>query len=257
MALATLADTQQTPAPPADARITLGIPSRGTAASHTTRTLLDMALWDSMYGRGWLRHDKPAVWVIGASLITNARNTLVEQFLALPDEPEWLLFLDDDQTYPADLLEHLTLAVEEVERQTKASCLTMTVPVWRFDGKGRDDVRSVHNVFDADDDLNLVPHEGITDGRVIQVAAIGTGCFMVHRYALERLRQVSTERGLGHEHCWFRHVVHPKNEGEDLYFCRLLSAAGIPLWTTTTAGTLGHLKTIIVDREFARGSVTV
>lgn len=259
MALQTLADTVahfDGTAPPADARVTLGIPSKGQCASHTTRTLIDMALWDGVYGRGWLRHDKPSVWVIGASLITNARNTVVEQFLALPDEPEWLLFLDDDQVYPADLLEHLMIAVEEVERGTNESCLVMSIPVWRFEGKGRDDVRSAHNVFDYVGP-SFVEKLDLADDQVVQIGAIGAGCIMIHRYAFERVRAVSAERNLGHEHCWFRHMPHPVNEGEDIYFCRMLAAAGIALWTTTTAGTLGHIKQIVLDREYVRGQVTV
>ena len=243
--------------PRADARITLGIPSRGQMASHTTRTLVEMALFDTQLGRGWLCHDKPQVWIIGASLITNSRNTLVEQFLQLPDEPEWLLFLDDDQVYPANLLEHLMTAVEQVEETTKQSCLTMSVPVWRFDGKQGTDVRTTHNVFDLNDERRMVPHEGVGPDQVLQVAAIGAGCLMVHRYALERIRQVSAASNLGHEHCWFRHIPYPVNEGEDIYFCRMLLMSGIPLWCTTTPGVLHHVKQVVIEREHERGVLCV
>lgn len=247
--------------PPADSRVVLGIPSRGQMASHTGRTLLDVAHYDGTLGRGWLNKDKPTVWVVGASLIVNARNSIVDVFLKMEDQPEWLLFLDDDQLYPPDLLEHLMVAVEEVERQTKQSCLTMGVPVWRLievpDTERRGIVRSTHNVFDLDDDGKFVEHQDVTPDRVMQVAGIGAGCLMIHRYALERVRAVSAANNLGAAGCWFRHVVWPVNEGEDVYFCRMLAAAGVPLWVTTTPGFLEHMKSLRLDRLFDAGAVAV
>lgn len=257
--LQTLADTRPiTDAGPATSRITLGIPTRGQMASHTTRTLLELTLWDSMYGRGWLRHDKPSIWIVGASLITNSRNTLVKQFLALDDQPEWLLFLDDDQLYPANLLEHLMLAVEQVERTTKQSCLAMGVPVWRFEGGATNDVRSTHNVFTfTDDGQQFKPLDELPDNAVVQVAAVGAGCLLVHRVAFEMARAASAKAGFGDAECWFRHIAWPINEGEDIYFCRLLAHAGVPLFVTTTPGYLEHVKQIRLDRAYHRGELTV
>lgn len=205
-----------------------------------------------------MQHDKPSIWIVGASLITNARNTLVKQFLALDDQPEWLLFLDDDQLYPPNLLEHLMLAVEQVERTTKQSCLVMGVPVWRLEGKATDDVRSMHNAFTfADDGAQFVPMDDLPENAVVQVAAIGAGCLMVHRVALEMARDASAQAGFGDTECWFRHIQWPINEGEDVYFCRLLAAARVPIFVTTTPGYLEHIKQIRLDRAYDRGQLTV
>jgi hypothetical protein len=239
-----------------DARIVLGIPTRGQMMSHTTRTLVDMTIWDAMHGGKRLHHQRPCIWIIGASLIVNSRNTLVKRFLDLPEAPEWLLMLDDDQLYPPHLLEVLLASVEFVEKQTGQRCLTMSVPVWRLHGD--DAVRSLHNVFAlAEDGVSFVEHQGLPENAVVQVAAIGAGCLMIHRDALLALREHSASLGFGDTECWFRHVAWPRNEGEDVYFCRLLLSAGIPLYATTSVGTLEHVKMLRIDREHPVGVLTI
>jgi hypothetical protein len=145
--------------------------------------------------------------------------------------------------------------VEFVEAQG-LSCLTMSVPVWRLHGE--DKIRSTHNVFAFNDQTgSFVEHEGLPSNAVVQVAAIGTGCLMVHRDALLRVQQHSAELGMGDSECWFRHITWPRNEGEDVYFCRLLMSAGIALYCTTTVGPLEHVKQIRVDRLYEAGSLTI
>lgn len=236
-------------------RIVIGIPTRGQMVSHTTRTLVDMAIYDGMHGGKHLHHNKPCIWIVGASMIVNSRNHMVKQFLALEDAPEWLLMLDDDQLYPKQLLDSLVASVEFVRSQG-LECLTMSVPVWRLHGE--DKIRSTHNVFGFDESTgSFVEHEGLPSNAVVQVAAIGTGCLMVHREALLRLQRHSAELGMGDTECWFRHVNWPRNEGEDVYFCRLLMSAGIALYATTTVGPLEHVKQIRIDRLYEPGSLTI
>lgn len=224
--------------------------------SHTARSLFGIAVWDALHGSGYLQHRTPATWIIGASLAVNARNKLVEMFLANEERPEWLLFLDDDQLYPETLIEAMMLAVESVEADTGVKCLTMALPVWRF--MGDLDPAVTHNVFDMGDNGQFAPRtEPMPEGAVFQTAGIGAGCIMVHREALERIRQVSTEHNMGDQACWFRHIVWPHNEGEDLYFCRMLIGSKIPLFVTTGLGVLEHVKQIRLDRELPSGTVTI
>jgi hypothetical protein len=245
--------------------------------SHTARSLFGIAIWDALYGSGYLQHRTPAKWVIGSSLVGNARNKLVEMFLdnqdkpEMPnpwepditvemflddeDKPEWLLFLDDDQVYPEHLIEAMMVGVQSVEAETGMKCLTMSVPVWRFMGDSSPTV--THNVFDMVDGSFVPWVEPLPENTVLQVAGIGAGCIMVHREALERVRDISTEHGFGHLNSWFRHIVWPRNEGEDLYFSRMLMGSGIPLFMTTSLGCLEHVKQIRLDREMTSGEVTI
>ena len=236
-------------------RVVIGCPTRGNMPSHTARSLFGIAVWDALHGSGYLQHRTPAKWVIGSSLVGNARNKLVEMFLDNEDKPEWLLFVDDDQVYPEHLVEAMIIGVQSVEAETGTKCLTMSVPVWRFMGDSSPTV--THNVFDMVDG-NFVPwSEPLPENTVLQVAGIGAGCIMVHREALERVRDISTEHGFGHLNSWFRHIVWPHNEGEDLYFSRMLMGSGIPLFMTTSLGCLEHIKQIRLDREMTSGEVTI
>lgn len=236
-------------------KIVLGVPTRGVMPSHTTRSLVDLAIYDGMHGGRWLAHERPCIWIIGASMIVNSRNQLVKQFLGLDGAPEWLLMVDDDQLYPKHLLDSLMASVEFVRAQG-LECLTMSVPVWRLHGE--DKIRSTHNAFGFDEAAGgFVEHEGLPDNAVVQVAAIGTGCLMIHRDALLRLQKHSVDLGMGDTECWFRHINWPRNEGEDIYLCRLMMSAGIALYTTTTVGLLEHVKQIRVDRLYESGSLTI
>lgn len=224
--------------------------------SHTARSLFGIAVWDAQFGSGYLQHRTPATWIIGASLAVNARNKLVEMFLDNPDKPEWLLFLDDDQVYPETLVEALMIAVQSVEADTGVKCLTMSMPVWRFMGDVAPAV--THNVFDMAENGQFAPRtEPLPENAVFQVAGIGAGCIAIHREALERVRQISAEHNMGDKACWFRHIVWPHNEGEDLYFCRMLLGSTIPLFVTTTLGVLEHVKQIRLDHEQPSGLVTI
>ena len=234
--------------------IVLAIPSRGTCESHVARTLSDMVLWDARLGRQHLNADRPIIWTVGASQIVNARNVLVRQFLA-QDHGDWLLMLDDDQLYPKDLLEYLIEAADPVERPI------LGVPVWRFIGGGEGGPVSVgHNVFDLHESNGFVVWpDPLPENAVMQVAAVGTGCLMIHRSALLAMQAWSEAQGLGTKWCWFRHSIWQPadmSEGEDLYFCRLAHLVGFPVFVSTFT-TLGHVKSIILDGDVPPGLVSV
>jgi hypothetical protein len=239
-------------------RIMLGWISGGQPSAHTMRTLIACAIWDGMFGGKHLHHQKPQTAIIGGTLITNSRNGLVRQFLDMDDGPEWLLMVDDDQVYPEHMLDGLIACVRQVEEQTGQTCLTMAVPVWRFEGRSTEDVRVVPNVFELADEGPAIerPMEHLPEHAVIQVAAIGAGCLMVHRQALQRVREVAAEQGIGADNCWF---CQPPGVtlGEDVWFCRMLAASGIPLYVTTTLGTLEHVKEIRLDRAMPAGTVKI
>jgi hypothetical protein len=239
-------------------RITLGWISAGQPSAHSMRTLVAMAIWDGMFGGKHLHHQKPQIAIIGGTMITNARNGLVRQFLEMADGPEWLLMVDDDQCYPEHMLDGLIACVEQVEEQTGEKCLTMAVPVWRFEGRSAEDVRVIPNVFELTQEGPVleVPMETLPENAVIQVAAVGAGCLMVHREALLRVADAASEQGLSAEHCWF---CQPPGTtlGEDVWFCRMLATAKIPLYVTTTIGVLEHVKEIRLDRAMPAGSVKI
>jgi hypothetical protein len=222
--------------------ITLGIPC-ADPEPHTMRTVMELVMWDRDYGRRHLHPSQPWTFVIGATMVTNARNTIVRRFLDQPegDQADWLLFLDDDQLYPQSLLEQLIEAADPVERRI------VGLPVWRFASTGDGPIRVTHNVMDLHESGAFVEwSEPFPENTVMEVAAVGTGCLLIHRSALEEMQTKSEEMGNGTHWCWFRQQVYqPADmcEGEDLFFCRLAWNCGIPVWLNTSV-TLEHVKPI-------------
>lgn len=250
---------KQTPSPSSrtvapKGTVTLGIPSRGECDSHFARTWAELVMWDRDYGRRHLHPETPFISVIGATQVIHSRNTIVEKFLAQQDGAEWLVFMDDDQLYPTNILEILIEAADPIERRI------VGVPVWRFTSKDEGPVKVTHNVMDFHESGAFVEWPGdLPPDAVMQVAAVGTGCMMIHRSVLLEMREHSISIGQGSRWAWFRHIVHqPADmaEGEDLYFCRLAWSLRIPVWVVTTV-TLGHMKRIKLDGPLPEGAVAI
>ncbi len=232
--------------------VTFGVASRHSVEPHTARTMLEATFYDREYGGQHLHPRRFQLWVNGSGFVTNARNELVKQFLKMDDdEPsEWLVMLDDDQLYPQHLFDLLIASVDAAERPI------VGLPVWRFiDTDTTGQVRITHNVYDLAEDGSVFEWpDPFPENTVLQVAAVGTGCLMMHRSALERMRDVAMENGLGPTFCWFRQTVQgvvdadgklisDHVEGEDVHFCRLAGVAGIPVCINTSV-TLEHVKHI-------------
>lgn len=223
---------------------------------HTMRTVLDMIFFDRDIGNKHLHPNRFQLDVIGSTFVTNARNRLVQRFLQQPEDnrADWLLFLDDDQLYPETLLEYLMAAADPVERRI------IGVPVWRFASKDDGPVRVTHNVFDVNERGEFVEWpDPLPENELIQVAAIGTGCMLIHRTALEEIQRLAYENGRGSQWCWFvQQVYQPADvcEGEDIWFCRLAAAAQIPVWAHTFT-VLQHAKTVMLQGPTQFGAYSI
>lgn len=233
--------------------VALAMPSRGEMPTRCAMSIRDMVMWDRDYGGRWLHPENPFIDVVGTSQIVNSRNDLVHQFLANENGADWLLFIDDDQIYPTHTLEVLMASVDSTERRI------VGLPVYRFTGKG-DEVRVTHNVMDAHESGAFVEWPGeLPENVVMQVAAVGTGCMIVHRSVFDEMRTASVEAGQGERWAWFRHIVYqPADmaEGEDLFFCRRAWNLEIPVWVNTGL-MLRHVKTVVLDRMVAAGGITI
>lgn len=236
--------------------ISLALASGDRPEPHTMRTMLDMVMFDREHGNQHLHPSRPFVWVVGATFVTNARNRLVQKFIEQPVEnrADWLLFLDDDQLYPEYLLEILMASADPVDRRI------VGLPVWRFISKDDGPVRVTHNVFDVNDNGDFVEWPGeLPDNAVVQVAAVGTGCMLIHRTALEEIQQLAYANGHGSQWCWFKQQVYqPADacEGEDIWFCRLAAAAKIPVFVNTSV-TLQHAKTTMLQGATPIGAYSI
>jgi hypothetical protein len=95
-------------------------------------------------------------------------------------------------------------------------------------------------------------HDGVSiaqitewpEGAVVKVDAIGAGCLLMHRTALEKMREAYPK-----PHQWFMESVYAGMEfGEDWTFCMRAANIDIPVHCHTGVD-IGHAKTFEIRRE--------
>lgn len=235
-------------------KVSLGVISSSTVTAHFSRCVSDLFLWDAWATKkGRFNHRKPQAWNIGTTLIHKSRNELVRSFLDYGGA-DWLLFIDTDQTFEADLLERLLASADLVERPV----VGVPVPCLKMADAAKREATVGHNVFAAappvDGDTvpwRFVPMDDLPlgDDALVQCAAVGTGIMLVHRSVFVKIRDWVTEQGMGPHWCWFQSPVYPPNlaEGEDLFFARMCANVGIPQFAHCGIRGVGHVKSLILD----------
>jgi hypothetical protein len=181
--------------------------------------------------------------------IVPSRNYAVRLFL---DETphEWLFMVDTDMGFAPDTVERLIQAAHPTDRPfVGALCFGV------FDG-GYDDMGGMRSKIAPT--LYRIGHT--TEGHatfctfgdypadtMVQVAATGAACFLIHRGALEKLR---AEHG---DH-WFDQVYNEDGVlvGEDFSLCLRLGAAGIPMFVHTGIKTSHNKELWISEEDYRR-----
>lgn len=164
-------------------------------------------------------------WEIGADR-GRSRNTLVRR--ALERKSEWIMFLDDDQTFPPSLLDVMLSRNMPVVAALYLQRTDPFLPI-AYAEKDKDG-----NYWPLD--LGACPEHGL-----VTVAAAGTGGMLVRMKVFEQI-----------EGPWFLHTT---KQSEDLYFCDLLAEAGIQMYVDLDAR-LGHVMPMEVYPEYEDGQWT-
>lgn len=176
----------------------------------------------------------------GAAGLVEARNQAITEFLAERDA-DWLLWLDTDMGFPADLCELLIGAADPVERPiVGALCFTQreTEP----DGMGGWRCRAVPTIFDW---ARLTTGEGFLvrwdypRDTVVRCAGTGSAAVLIHRSVFSK---IAAKYGP----CWYDMAPNPTTGqliGEDLSFCARAGAAGVPVHVHTGVIT-SHMKRV-------------
>lgn len=175
----------------------------------------------------------------GAAGLVEARNQTVTEFLSSRDS-EWLLWIDTDMGFPADMAERLLEAADPAERPiVGALCFSQreTEP----DGMGGWRCRAVPTVFDwarleSGTEGFLVRWDYPPDA-LVRCAGTGSAAVLVHRTVFSR---VAARYG---PH-WYDMAPNPTTGqliGEDLSFCARAGALGIPVHVHTGVPT-SHMK---------------
>jgi hypothetical protein len=173
--------------------------------------------------------------------VTNARNEIAAQFL--DTDGDWLLFIDTDMVFDGrdgragvDIVDRLVRAAHPEKRPIlgalcfswqKGTTAAPTLYVLRQDGK-------VGRLFNYPRD------------QIVEVDATGTGCLLIHRSVLERMRD---RRSWSAAYPWFQEsAVGDLPVGEDITFCIRARTCGFPVHVDTSIK-VGHEKPVVIDHN--------
>ena len=174
------------------------------------------------------------VRVKGSGLLSKQRNRIVAQFLEMTDS-DWLLMIDSDEQLGIREFDALIDTAHDKERPVVSGLV--------FAGFGVADApypKPVPAIFN-DVDGRFEPIYNYKKRSVFEVDAVGTGCLLIHRSVLQRMRD-EADPNQGQNWCWFWDgPINGDWIGEDLLFSRRLRAMGIPI-TVNTACILPHQK---------------
>lgn len=169
--------------------------------------------------------------------ISSARNLLTRRFLDDFDA-EWLLWVDSDMAFSADALDAL---LESADKDTApivgGLCFGM------MQGK----LFPTIYMFAEDDDGNMrtVRVGQYPADTLVKVAATGAAFLLIHRSALETIR----ERAFNPVFEFFQETeMHGAPVGEDVTFCLRALACNIPIHVDTGIK-IGHHKSTLLTEE--------
>lgn len=175
--------------------------------------------------------------VEGTGLLAKSRNIMVKHFLDNTTD-DWLLMLDADERISVPTFDLLVATAEQIERPVVAGLY--------FAALWTPDLRPVPLIFEQTETGAINPIDDYPKNSVIPVVAAGTGCLLMHRSVLQKIRDAHDENN--QDWCWFQDGPIGGNKwlSEDLSFCAKLQQFGIPM-VAHTGAILQHHKRIWID----------
>jgi GT2 family glycosyltransferase len=183
----------------------------------------------------------PFVRVKGSGLLSKQRNRVVKQFLD-GTKSDWLLLIDSDEQLSLEAFDKLLETAHDKERPVVAGLVFAG-----FGIEGAPYPKPVPAIF-QDASEGFLPLYKYDKDSVFQIDAAGTGCLLIHRSVLEKMRETA-DKNQGTDWCWFWDGPLDGNWiGEDLLFCRRIRALGFPIYVNTGA-ILPHQKSYWLDER--------
>ncbi|CAB4215046.1 hypothetical protein UFOVP1616_46 [uncultured Caudovirales phage] len=168
----------------------------------------------------------PFVRVVGSGLLSRQRNKLVAQFLDGTDS-DWLLMIDTDELLTVSNFDRLCNTAHDIDRPVTAGLVFAA-----FGSRDQLYPTPVPTIF-QDSDTGFSPLSLYPSDSIFQVDAAGTGCLLVHRSVLQKMRDVA-DPNRGPMWAWFWDGPQNGNWiGEDMTFCRQVRALGFPIFVDT------------------------
>lgn len=195
--------------------------------------MLDVANHGRILNGGYV-----AVRCARSSDLVDARNQAIEGFLAR--DADWLFFVDTDMGFTPDTVERLLAVADKTDRPIVGGlCFAQreTTP----DGMSgyRTTPRfTILDWVDTDDGPRFMGRANYPVNAVVQCAATGAACILIHRTVLQRMRD---EMGP----TWYNRIpgTDGKLLGEDISFCVRAGILDVPVHVHTGVKTT-HLKNV-------------
>lgn len=227
--------------------VTVGFLHPGHYAACFAESLKDLLFFDASHEARIVSHRFGQMGKqCGAAGIVAGRNKLAETVLDESDA-EWLFMVDSDMGFDADVVERLIGSANVDERPVVGGLAF----AHKTDGKaGNYGIRykatpTLYDFVELDDEIGVVPRFDYDRDALSVVAATGGACLLIHRTALESVRDKYGD-------IWFDTIRHPKGAhfSEDLSFCIRLAGVGIPVHVDTSIKTTHDKGGVFYDEAY-------
>jgi len=220
----------------------------GEVSASFSESLLGLVLYDqSLHARlmhphgDGMRFGYTSV-ACGAGRIADGRNQAVSRFLDLYPSAEWLLCIDSDMGFDADLLERLIAAADPTERPIVGG-LCFAAKYAGHTGQHAALVNWTPTIYQQTPEGAYTAAYAYPENRVIEVAASGAACLLIHRSVLTKIRDE-------HGPVWFDNINDNGWMGEDFSFCRRARDAGFAIHVDTGAKTSHHKDVWFTEADY-------
>lgn len=177
--------------------------------------------------------------------IVQGRNDTARNFL---DETgcQWLLMVDSDMGFPPDSVERLLRSADRMNRPVMGGlCFGLRRESTDPDTQA-ERFRTFPTIYawrEFDDRVGFEVRVDYPRDQVIPASATGAAFVLVHRRALEKVRDRDGDN-------WFTQVTHPTGPttfSEDMSFCVRLAAAEVPVHVNTAVKTSHDKGGVFLD----------
>jgi len=183
----------------------------------------------------------PFVRIKGSGLLSKMRNRVVKAFLENTDS-DWLLMIDTDEQLNIEVFDMLINTAHDKERPVVSGLVFAA-----FDAHKHPYPKPVPAIF-QDAPEGFLPLYKYDRNSVFEIDACGTGCVLIHRSVLEKMRE-NADPNQGTDWCWFWDGPIDGNwVSEDLLFSRRIRQLGFPIHVNTAA-ILPHQKSYWLDER--------
>ena len=209
------------------------------------QSLIDMYLVDAHGSKRMVPHGKQLRDNAQAGGIVAGRNQIAAKFLDAT-ECEWLFMVDSDMGFAADTVDRLIASADPAARPVVGGlCFSLRRDTpGEFYGQKYIVVPTCFEYVDTDAEVGFRSIIDYPRDALFQVGGTGAACLIIHRSALQKLR----DRGGDH---WFDQITHPGGTvfSEDLSFCIRLAAADLPLYVDTGVRTTHDKHGVFLDED--------